>query len=362
MCLLVKQPSTTAFTDDFLKDVYTKNSDGFGIMYADDGKVHVYKCLPANAQDFIDFYRQHAEGRDCVWHARMKTHGDIDMENCHPYRVTDDIWLAHNGILQSGNHLDKTKSDTWHFIRNILSPALEHNPDLMLDPVYQQFIGSMIGGSNKFGLVRSDGETVIINEQSGVNFVGAWLSNTYAWTPNRFGFRSAYQGQSGYTDAFTGSGRYPTYGRSLWEEEYEGDWTNYRGSNWQTSQSKDGTVATGTARVGKSYPVSTVQKTVEAKGQTVADAGEDEDLGVMELSPRTIRPFVRAMFNQWERRGVAGIKQWCLDAPHKAAAVLSYYYDDVEGIGEFAYNDPEEAAVWLEDLLMQESVTPSWLQ
>jgi len=39
---------------------------------------------------------------ECIIHYRMKTHGDIDMDNCHPSRVTDDIWMAHNGILSMG--------------------------------------------------------------------------------------------------------------------------------------------------------------------------------------------------------------------------------------------------------------------
>ena len=155
MCLLVKQPSTTSFTDEFLSDVFTKNSDGLGVMYAEDGKLHVYKCLPATAQDFIDFYRKHVDGKDCVWHARMQTHGDIDLDNCHPYKVTENIWLAHNGVLATGNHADKSRSDTWHFIKNVLTPALTAQPELMMDEDWLDFIGDMIGRSNKFGLVNS---------------------------------------------------------------------------------------------------------------------------------------------------------------------------------------------------------------
>jgi hypothetical protein len=327
MCLLVKQPASTSFTDDFLADVYSKNSDGFGVMYAEAGKVHVFKCLPTNAQEFIDFYRAHADGKDCVWHARMQTHGDIDMDNCHPYRVTDTIWMAHNGILSTGNASDTTRSDTWHFIRNILAPALTANPDLLLDEQFQKFIGSMIGNSNKFGFVRADGEIVIINEKAGVEFVGAWLSNTYAWSTTKFGFQTAYsQGSSGYR-----------YGQST------SDWWAGRGyydsDIWFQPEEKE--EAKGFGKVGKSYYSGSYQPE--------------------SLSAAQVKPMIKAAFNCWTRKGRAGIEQWIFDAPHKAAAVINYWYDDVPDIDQLINDDPEEAAVWIEDLFRTDSVTPSML-
>ena len=337
MCLLVNQPATTAFTDEFIEDVYKKNSDGFGVMYAEDGKVHVYKCLPRNAQDMIDFYRAHAEGRDCVWHARMQTHGDIDLDNCHPYRVTDDIWLAHNGILSTGNAADKTKSDTWHFIHNILAPALKGDPDLMLDLNWQKFIGSMIGTGNKFGLVRADGKTVVINELSGINFVGAWLSNTYAWSASAFGFRSSYQSQSGYTDSFSSSG-----------------WSKGNQSWWAKRYEEEEDYAYGYGKVGGSYPVE--EKTQEAKGSYIADSSEDVPITQAQLAK-----FVKAAYNQWERRGLAGIEQWVKDAPYKAAHLLAFWYDDIDSLASLVDDDPSEAAIWIEDLFRSDSVTPSLL-
>ncbi len=350
MCLLVKQPATTAFTDDFLRDVYQKNSDGLGVMYAEGGELQIYKALPTKAQDFIDFYREHAEGRDCVWHARMQTHGDIDLNNCHPYRVTDDIWMAHNGVLSTGNHQDKTKSDTWHFIRNVLAPALEHNPDLLLDPVYQSFIGQMIGASNKFGFVRADGKTVIINEQSGVNFVGAWLSNTYAWSTTKFGFRSSYQGQgySGYGYAQDDFG-YGGWQGNTWSSN---NWNTRTHQGISSKQAKiyeedEGQSAFGVVDIG----------TREAKGSYEGQASSE----VSKLTKHQVGPMVRAAFNMWQRKGVIGVERWVKDAPYKAAALLAYYYDDVDGVEALVESDPSEAAIWIEDLFRTDSVSPSML-
>lgn len=309
MCLLVQQPATVSFTDAFLNDVYSKNHDGLGIMYAADGKVHVYKCLPANAQDFVDFYRKHGENKDCIWHARMRTHGDVDHDNCHPYHVTDDIYLAHNGVLSTGNKADDTKSDTWHFIKHVMRPALTANPDLMLDEEWLDFIGDIIGSGNKFGLMRSDGKSAVINRDSGLEVMQSWLSNTYAWTPSKFGVASR-QTTSYY------SSRNDYRWSSAWDKE-----------DRPTSQTLIGM----------------------------------DDIEPVRATEAQVRRFVRAAYNQWTRRSLAGVEQWVRDAPDKAAEVLAFWYSDVDDVEDLAYDDPDEAATWIEDLFRTDSVTPSWL-
>ena len=136
MCLLVVQPaSAPSLTQEWLEDFYSSNADGVGIMRSVDGELLIEKILPKNAQEFVDFYTNHIDGYDCAFHLRMKTHGNIDMENCHPYEVFNsaehglDVWLMHNGILGTGNAGDVTKSDTWHYIRDYLRPMLANNLD-----------------------------------------------------------------------------------------------------------------------------------------------------------------------------------------------------------------------------------------
>ncbi|NDD54456.1 hypothetical protein EBZ39_11370 [bacterium] len=208
MCLLIHQKPDTQFDDEFLASVYAQNSDGLGIMYADRGALVIAKALPRNAEEFAAFYREHAEGRECVVHARMQTHGDIDLANCHPYNVTDRVALAHNGVLSTGNDADKTKSDTWHFVENIIRPAVLGDESIILRDSWQRFIGSAIGSSNKFGLMTAAGDVVIINRASGVEFRGAWLSNTYAWPAAKYNMAPSYS----------------TYWSNAYADEY--DWQN----------------------------------------------------------------------------------------------------------------------------------------
>jgi len=189
MCLLLTQPaSAPSLTQEWLEDFYLSNSDGVGVMRVVDGELLIEKILPKNAQEFVDFYLNHIDGHDCAFHLRMKTHGNIDLENCHPYEVFNQsehgrsMWLMHNGVLSTGNQADVTKSDTWHYIRDYLRPMLANNLDFAFTEAFAEIIGDHIGASNKFVIMDSLGNVQIVNQGSGVFWGGRWLSNTYAWS------------------------------------------------------------------------------------------------------------------------------------------------------------------------------------
>jgi hypothetical protein len=192
MCLLVTQSKTSPIlSDEWLEDFYDYNSDGVGVMFANNGDIVVKKIIPKTAKDFIQFYRSDIQGRDCAFHLRMRTHGAIDLINCHPYEVLNraehgiDLWLMHNGILSTGNKANEKLSDTWHYINDYLKPMLSGNPDFAFHPAFKALIADHIGGSNKFVLMDNEGRQVVINEDAGVYWGGLWLSNTYAWSATK---------------------------------------------------------------------------------------------------------------------------------------------------------------------------------
>lgn len=209
MCLLVSQPATTKFDDAFIKGVYNLNSDGLGVMYAEDSSLFIRRIVPTTEEEFVKFFRENVEGRACAWHARMKTHGHIDLTNCHPYQVISaeegyPLYLAHNGVLHTGNNKDKSKSDTWHFIQDYLRPMLLKNPEFFMTEAFSDLIGDFIGTGNKFILMDAYGNTVTINEDQGVQHKGAWLSNTYAWDTEGTE-HDVYGGGYGYRSKFSRS-------------------------------------------------------------------------------------------------------------------------------------------------------------
>jgi hypothetical protein len=189
MCLLVTQSkSSPVLSDAWLTDFYDFNSDGVGVMFANNGDLVIKKIIPKNAEEFIQFYRADIQGRDCAFHLRMRTHGEIDLLNCHPYEVLNraehgiDLWLMHNGILSTGNKANIKMSDTWHYINDYLKPMLAGNPDFAFHPAFKALVADHIGGSNKFVLMDNEGRQVVINQEEGVYWGGLWLSNTYAWS------------------------------------------------------------------------------------------------------------------------------------------------------------------------------------
>jgi Glutamine amidotransferases class-II len=201
MCLLIKQTARSPrLSSQWLQDFYSRNSDGLGVMYADNGQLVIHKQLPKTAAQLEAFYSEHIHGRDCFFHLRMQTHGDIDLLNCHPYEVLNmaehgrDLWLMHNGVLSTGNAADTSKSDTWHYINDYLRPMLADNPDFAFSAAFAEVIGAHIGVSNKFALLDNLGQSAVINERSGVYWGGLWISNTYAWSAPSSANKSGHSG------------------------------------------------------------------------------------------------------------------------------------------------------------------------
>ena len=239
MCLLLTRKGDASSLDDaWLRDFYKRNDDGFGFMYSVENRMYVDKSL-GKVEEFIEKWRElEARRVDFVAHLRMRTHGDISLENCHPYLVLDgthgvEMWMMHNGILSNGNTKDTSKSDTWHFIndymRPLLDPGLGGNPDLIYNPVFKAILGSAIGGSNKLIFLDNQGRLATINKSSGKEWNGMWLSNTYAWSADAAKDEKSLPsvGKASYYSDNYGSG----YRGSAVGEYVDGHWCRFDSPN-----------------------------------------------------------------------------------------------------------------------------------
>lgn len=187
MCLLITGSSNAIRTQllqtpGLIEDIYGHNEDGLGVMYVTaKQQVKVVKRLPKGAQGFREMIAAMPDDdRRVAVHARMKTHGDIDLTNCHPYQINDASWLMHNGILDTGNAADVSKSDSWHFIADYMQGM---GPDVLHNPGYLKMLGEFIG-NNRFAIMSADGRLSVVNKDQGVEHDGVWFSNTYAWSPH----------------------------------------------------------------------------------------------------------------------------------------------------------------------------------
>lgn len=192
MCLIIvgkssKVRSTLLETKGLIDSIYTRNADGVGMMYhdAEHGLV-VDKALPNSPEEFADFVkRMPDDDREVAIHARYKTHGEINLVQCHPYNVSDGrLALMHNGVLTQGNDADPSMSDTWHYINNVVRPIVEEFPTIIYNEAWQALIAADIGANNRFVYMDESGYMVVLNRDTGIEHDGMWFSNTYAWSPS----------------------------------------------------------------------------------------------------------------------------------------------------------------------------------
>lgn len=252
MCLLFQKPAHISFDDDQLADMYSSNRDGYGVMYAEGGYLYTQKGI-GSVQDWIKFFRKH-EHRMACFHLRMRTHGDIDLTNTHPYPVwgfekgqedKTPVAMMHNGILSTGNSKDPSKSDTWHYIRNWIRPLSEFDQRVLFTPQMGKLLEDHIGSSNKFAIMDALGNCQIVNRSAGIEWNEVWFSNTYAWSSRS---EKLYPGimkshKTGYT-TYGGYGSY-TGGSKRWELNDDDRYNDYWDT--RTPSKKGGKTAANTA-------------------------------------------------------------------------------------------------------------------
>lgn len=125
MCMLCVIPPNVIPDRDKLENSALNNPHGYGFAIAipSEKRILVRKTMNADESinEFIKFREMYPEGY-AMWHARFATHGDINIANCHPFKVDEagHTWIAHNGILSTLE--DKSgRSDTAIFAEDVLA-------------------------------------------------------------------------------------------------------------------------------------------------------------------------------------------------------------------------------------------------
>tara|TARA_R110000803_G_scaffold80261_5_gene146079 strand:- start:16810 stop:17793 length:984 start_codon:yes stop_codon:yes gene_type:complete len=171
---------------DLIKAAHINNSHGFGLMYLnEDRRVVAEKILPNSYDDIEEVLSKHPTDVEAGYHFRLNTHGETAAEMSHPFKVLDydkhgrDLFLMHNGPRLPVRIEDNTKSDTWHFVENILRPILVADPDLIEDAEFVRLMDRIVG-SDKLLFLDSEKGFIRVNEKAGTEKAGMWLSNTYS--------------------------------------------------------------------------------------------------------------------------------------------------------------------------------------
>lgn len=186
MCLIIASQAGERPSEDLLTQAAIDNPDGWGLVWYDGKRLRIRKGLDTfhalSAMDEIP------EGRPYVLHFRWSTHGRNTLDNCHPFKLGDWGYMAHNGVLAIPTSRNRGMSDTWHFAQYWVKPYLkQQNPtdDELLD-MAEDFIGhsneTLLGREmqSKLAFLKADGKILIANETQGQWEDGIWYSNTFS--------------------------------------------------------------------------------------------------------------------------------------------------------------------------------------
>lgn len=177
MCLLIATTGSSRPSKKALRRAAKNNPDGFGFAVIGDGKIHTYRSMDINSTISEYFTaREEYPNSPSIFHLRITTHGATNVDNCHPFRVNDDVVLGHNGMLPIKE--EDGKSDTRIFAEDWL-PEFDLVELLDTESGFKELenfaTGSKLAFLNTSDLLRHS--LYIVNEHLGHWNEGVWYSN-----------------------------------------------------------------------------------------------------------------------------------------------------------------------------------------
>lgn len=213
MCLIWKKPKEAKLHKSWLKEVFTRNDDGWGICWVDeDKKVKVLRGL-----DYANFERiaLALEDKELLCHVRMATHGKVCKANVHPFKVHSSlpIYFVHNGIVDHPYKLTNNESDTAQFARTIVQPILEAQPD-PVDFVQGDYFNRLMRsiGGGKYGFITPEGITLIDEHNWAALDNGVKVSNTYSFSQLHHRVKNANHHYGNKTHSYNKANQYYNQG------------------------------------------------------------------------------------------------------------------------------------------------------
>tara|TARA_R100001594_G_scaffold140495_1_gene185638 strand:+ start:1525 stop:2631 length:1107 start_codon:yes stop_codon:yes gene_type:complete len=254
MCLIIKTDNPNKLNLNLLETAYNNNSDGFGVMFYNKGKLHTQKIAPKTFKDIEKLWAKYKDlNVPMGLHFRFNTNGDTSRAMSHPFQILSkakgddrDMWVMHNGPQLPTPMIDDNKSDTHQFIKWVLRPQLSANPKLLYNAEWQEMIEELIGTDKLLFLDGNTKEFVIYNEDEGreIDNVG-WLSNTYSIQPSFSSVRD-------YEYNFETNKMKKKDNYSMWDDDYSGaSWnktTPHTTSSWYGKYNSNNAINEDTIR------------------------------------------------------------------------------------------------------------------
>lgn len=170
MCLIALYSPMTKLIEakidvnfDHLKNAWYWNEDGAGFSYVDYGLDHKPTLVIQKNYEKFEVFREALEiamlnnpDSKFMVHLRNASRGKVESQNCHPFKVSDDVVMCHNGTFTSLGDKDKGPSDSKIFA-NMLS-KLPIN--FLSNKGYTELIKSYVGYSNRLAFLSINNEII----------------------------------------------------------------------------------------------------------------------------------------------------------------------------------------------------------
>jgi predicted glutamine amidotransferase len=231
MCIIAIKPAGTTMPDEGkIRTMWQGNSDGAGLMYARNGKVHIEKGFMKLKQlsHRIDHLRRKADLDNCtvVLHFRIGTAGGKIPQNTHPFPVSPmleelnkleidcPLGVAHNGIIPIDPR-NKTISDTMEYILTQLAVLQKAMPDFYENEWAMKLIENAT--HSKMAFLKGDGNFYTIGRFQTEDGILYSNGGYIPWSGSR------WQGVFGHWDKTTGAYTYydeeDYMGKEPWEKQ-----------------------------------------------------------------------------------------------------------------------------------------------
>jgi len=179
MCVICHKPKGSNITKKRAKRLWKINSDGGGFAFINpDNKLETYKSLKFEEWWKLFSPKQQEYKTDFLVHMRIKTHGNKDLANTHPFQVNESTVMAHNGVFNNVPEYKDGRADTKVFIDEVL-PELPAN---WLDSYYLTSMVENFIGFSKLMFLTVDPNlkenVYILNKKKGVTIDKMWFSNS----------------------------------------------------------------------------------------------------------------------------------------------------------------------------------------
>lgn len=184
MCYIFVKSGVQELPCEYVKAMRSLgNRDGAGVMWVEDGRVKIEKCMAYTEDEMVALYERHANHDLMVMHLRNQSIGPRTLNNVHPYWVLNQEWgdpvdiaLMHNGTI-SGLQVDTSLSDSGNFAAYFLRPLLRKKLGLWSSHEFWHMVSALIGNS-KLVLMHNSGEVRIVNAGLGRTLEnGIWVSS-----------------------------------------------------------------------------------------------------------------------------------------------------------------------------------------